>query len=175
MVLVFAESHRGQFKKAALEAVTYGRKSADIMGDECIALTLGPVNDAGVLGTYGAHKVINIADASLSQLDGQVYASVIADVARQHGAKLVVLSHTSTGKAVAGRLAVRLDAGIASGINSLPTVNGGTVSVSKSVFSGKAIAGYELSGTVNVVTLMGNAVRPETMGSPVSIDNQSVT
>ncbi len=175
MVLVFAESHRGQFKKAAFEAVTYGRKSADIMGAECIALTLGPVTDAGVLGTYGAHKVVNITDASLDQLDGQVYASVIADVARQHGAKLVVLCHTSTGKAVAGRVAVRLEAGIASGINSLPSVNGGAVRVSKSVFSGKAIAEYELSGAVNVVTLMGNAVRPETMGSPVSVENQSVT
>ncbi|MCE2823555.1 MAG: electron transfer flavoprotein subunit alpha/FixB family protein, partial [Saprospiraceae bacterium] len=81
----------------------------------------------------------------------------------------------STGKAVAGRVAVRLEAGIASGINSLPSVNGGAVRVSKSVFSGKAIAEYELSGAVNVVTLMGNAVRPETMGSPVSIENQSVT
>jgi electron transfer flavoprotein alpha subunit len=175
MVLVFAESHRGQFKKTALEAVTYGRKSADIMGVQCIALTLGTVNDAGVLGIYGAHKVLHVTDSSLDHLDGQVYASVIAEVARQHGARLVVLSHSSTGKAVAGRLSVRLSAGIASGINSLPTIQGESIRVSKSVFSGKAIAEYELGGDTNVVTLMGNAVRPETLGSPVSVDSQSVT
>ncbi|MEO0007707.1 MAG: electron transfer flavoprotein alpha subunit, partial [Bacteroidota bacterium] len=164
-----------QFKKTALEAVTYGRKSADIMGVQCIALTLGTVNDAGALGNYGAHKVLHVNDSSLDHLDGQVYASVIAEVARQHGARLVVLSHSSTGKAVAGRLSVRLSAGIASGINSLPTIQGESIRVSKSVFSGKAIAEYELGGDINVVTLMGNAVRPETLGSPVSVDSQSVT
>ena len=33
MVLVFAESPRGQFKKTALEAVTYGKKVAELLGD----------------------------------------------------------------------------------------------------------------------------------------------
>lgn len=126
MVLVFAETPNGQIKKAAHEAVTYGAKAAQALGTECVALTLGSnVNNAGSLGANGAKKVLNVADASLNQMDSAVYANVIAQVAKQLGAQLVILSHTSTGKAVAGRLAVRLDAGIVSGVNALPQTNGG--------------------------------------------------
>ena len=81
MVLVFAESPRGQFKKAAFEAVTYGKKTAALLGTECVALTLGPVKDAGDLGRYGAARVINIADASLEHFDSQAYSATIASAA----------------------------------------------------------------------------------------------
>ena len=47
MVLVFAEAPRGHFKKAAFEAITYGKKVADLLGTSCVAVTLGAqVTDA---------------------------------------------------------------------------------------------------------------------------------
>lgn len=175
MVLVFAESPRGQFKKAAFEAVTYGKKAADTLGTTCVAITLGTVKDAGELGRYGASRILNVADAALDQFDNQVYAAVIADAAKSLGAKLVVVSHSSTGKALAGRLAVRLDAGLVSGVNTLPTLNGAAIRVKKSVFSGKAIAEHELSGAVNVVSLMGNAVRPDQSGNAGQVEAFAAT
>ena len=175
MVLVFAETPGGHIKKAAHEAVTYGAKAAQALGTECVALTLGShIADAGSLGANGAKKVLNVADASLNQMDSAVYANVIAQVAKQLGAQLVILSHTSTGKAVAGRLAVRLDAGIVSGVNALPQTSGG-FHVQKSVYSGKAIATYQISSGVKVVTLMGNAIKPETLGSAVAVEAANVT
>ncbi|MBL7827836.1 MAG: electron transfer flavoprotein subunit alpha/FixB family protein [Saprospiraceae bacterium] len=174
MVLVFAESPRGQFKKAAFEAVTYGKKAADILGVSCVAITLGSVKDAGELGKYGASRVLNVSDNAYDHFDSQAYTSAIADIAKQVGAKLVVVSHSSTGKAVAGRLAVRLNGGLVSGANSLPVVSGNGIRVKKSVFSGKAIAEFELSASVNVLSLMGNAVKPEVSGAAVSVENVSV-
>jgi len=173
MVLVFAESPRGNLKKAAFEAVTYGKKVADLLGTSCIALTLGSVKDAGELGRYGASRVLNVADAALSNFDSQVYAAALADIAKSNGASVVILSHTSTGKSVAGRLAVRLNAGLVSGVNGLPTASGGNLRVKKSVFSGKAVAEYEINSAVKVVSLMGNAVKPEAAGSPVPVENVS--
>ena len=170
MVLVFAESPRGNLKKAAFEAVTYGKKVAGALGTDCVALTLGAVKDAGELGRYGASRVLNVADAALNNFDSQTYAAAIADVAKNNGATVIVVSHTSTGKAIAGRLAVRLGAGLVSGVNSLPAVNGSSLSVKKSVFSGKAIAEYETSSAVKVLSLMGNAVKPEATGNPVSVE-----
>lgn len=174
MVLVFAESPRGHFKKAAFEAVTYGKKAADIMGTTCVAITLGTVENAEELGRYGASRILNVADAALNQFDNQVYATIIADAAKSLGAKLVVVSHSSTGKALAGRLAVRLNAGLVSGVNSLPTMNGSAIRVKKSVFSGKAIAEHELNGTMNVVSLMGNAVRPDLSSNAGQVENFAV-
>jgi len=170
MVLVFAESPRGNLKKAALEAVTYGKKVADSLGTDCVALTLGTVKDASELGRYGASRVLNVADAALNNFDSQTYTAAIADVAKSNGATVIIVSHTSTGKAIAGRLAVRLGAGLVSGVNSLPAVNGNSLSVKKSVFSGKAIAEYETSSAVKVLSLMGNAVKPEATGNPVSVE-----
>lgn len=174
MVLVFAESPRGHFKKAAFEAVTYGKKVADLLGTSCAAITLGTVDNAGELGRYGAARVLNVPGDTLNQLDSQVYAAVLADAAKQLNAKVLILSHTSGGKSVAGRLAVRLGAGLVSGVNALPTLNGSNLRVKKSVFSGKAIAEYELTGAVGVLSLMGNAVRPDASGSAVSVETLGI-
>jgi electron transfer flavoprotein alpha subunit len=174
MIFVFAESPRGIIKKAAFEAVTYGKKVADLLGDQCVAITLGSVNGAGELGKYGASKVYNIADASLDQMDSQAYAATLAEAAKSLGASVIILSHTSTGKSIAGRLAVRLNAGLVSGASSLPAANGSALRVKKGVFSGKAIAEFEISSPVKVISLMGNAVKPEVTGSPVAVEPLSI-
>jgi electron transfer flavoprotein alpha subunit len=175
MVLVFAESPRGQFKKAAFEAVTYGKKVGDLLGVPCAAVVLGPdVSGAEELGRYGASRVVHVADAALKHVDSQVYAAVLADTARQLGATVVILSHTSTGRAIAGRVAVRLDAGLVSASNALPEVKGGNLVVRRPVFSGKAIAYYEITSPVKVLSLLGNAVKPDAGGQPATVEALSV-
>lgn len=173
MVLVFAESPRGQFKKAAFEAVTFGKKVADQLGTYCAAIVLGAAQNAGDLGRYGASRVLQVSGDALNNIDSQVYAAVLAAAAKQLNASVVVLSHTSTGKTIAGRLAVRLDAGLVSGVNALPETGGG-FKVKKSVFSGKAIAEYDITSAVKVISLMGNAVRPDASGSPVSVETLDI-
>ncbi len=170
MVLVFAESHAGGFKKNAYEAVTYGRHIANSMGTTCAALSIGSVENAGVLGTYGATNVYNVAAGAF---DSQVYASIIANVAKQLGATVVIVSHSATGKAIVGRVAVRLNAGCVTGVNTLPTVEG-SFRVKKNVVSGKAIAEYEIKSAVKVLSLMGNSLPPAATGSPVAVETLTV-
>jgi electron transfer flavoprotein alpha subunit len=172
-VLVYVESPKGQFKKNGFEAVTYGSKIAAQLGVECYALTLGSVTNGGVLGEYGAKKVFNIADNALNSLDSQVHTQVIARAAQELGASVVILSHTATGKSLAGRLAIRLKAGLVSGANGLPTIGADFV-VTKSVFSGKAIAHYKMIAGVKVISLMGNAVAPEANGSAVVVESLNI-
>ncbi|MFQ5446349.1 MAG: electron transfer flavoprotein subunit alpha/FixB family protein [Saprospiraceae bacterium] len=167
MVLVFAETVKGQFKKAAFEAVTYGCKTAQLLGTDCAVLCLGTVENAGQLGQYGAAKVYLAGDAALDNFDSQVYAAVISAAAEKLGAKVVVLSHTSTGRALLGRIAARLNAGSVAGANALPDTSNG-FTVTKSVYSGKAIATYELRSEVKVLSLMGNEVPPEVAGGDVT-------
>ena len=171
MVLVFAESNKGNFKKAALEAVTYGKKVADMLGTSCQALTLGAVNHAEHLGQYGATAVHNVAD--ITAFDSQVYATIIAEAANKIGATVVIVSNTSTGKAVVGRVAVKLKAGLVSGANKLPT-NDGAFKVRKGVFSGKAIAEFTISSPIKVISLVGNAIPPEITGSDVAVTPLSI-
>jgi electron transfer flavoprotein alpha subunit len=173
MVLVYIESPKGHLKKAAFEAVTFAAKTAKALGTECAALVLGHVEHADELGKYGASKVIQIADPSFAHFDSQVFASAIASVATQIGATVVALGNTSNGKSIAGRLAVKLNAGMVSGANGVPT-NNGAFQVSKSVFSGKAVAHYQVNSAIKVISIMGNALAPEIIGSAVPVTTMTI-
>jgi len=173
MVLVFVENQKGAFKKSAFEVVTYGNKIAASMGTECAALVFGSVNDAGSLGVYGASKVYQIENDTLNHFDSQVHSNVIAQAAEKLGAKVVVMSHSSTGKSLLGRVAVRLNAGSVAGVNSVPTVDGG-FKVRKNVFSGKAISEYQINTDVKVLSLMGNSLQPESTGAAAEVASLEV-
>ncbi len=169
-VLVYAESPKGQIKKGALEAVSYASKVAKLMGVDCQALTLGTIEDAGVLGQYGANKVYNVTSDHLANFDSQVYSSVIAGAAEKLGASVVIVAHSATGKSILGRLAVKLKAGSVAGVNTLPDLTDG-FTVGKNVFSGKAMAHFKISSAVKVLSLMGNAMAPEMQGEKVAVES----
>lgn len=156
-VLIFVDQSEGHIKKASFEALTYGVKVAEQLGTTAEALVLGSVSDdLASLGKYGVKKVHQVNNASLNQLDAQVYAKVIAEAATQSGATVVVFSHNQTGKAVAARVAVRLKAGLVAGACALPDTGNGFV-VRKTVFSGKAFANVSITSAVKVISLNPNS------------------
>ena len=174
MVIVFAENQNGQFKKTAFEAVTYGYKTAQLMGAECIALVLGSVQTAGELGKYGASKVYQVADAQLDEFDSQMQTAVIAEAVKALNGQVLVMTHSANGKALLGRLAVRLNAGSVAGAIAVPTVDG-AFKVKKTVFSGKAIAEYQVNTDIKLISIIGNSIPPEEFGEPTSTEALSVS
>jgi len=171
MVLVYINSPEGKLKKSAFEAVTYGYKAAQSLDTEVVALTIGNTDNAGILGQYGAVKVLNIAGAE--NFDSGTYAAIIADAAQQVGANIVVMPDDSTGKALLGRVAVRMDAGAVSGVKTLPDTSAGFV-VKKNVFSGKAIVDYNITSDRKVLSIAGNTFPPEVVGSDVAVETPSI-
>ncbi len=174
MVLVFAEHQNGQFKKAAFEAVTYGYKTAQQMGVECAAIVLGTAEGAGELGVYGASTVYQVNEEQLNQLDSQVYTAVLGEAVNQLGAQVVIMTHTSTGKSILGRLSARLSAGSVSGAKEVPNVEGG-FTVKKNVYSGKAIATVAIKSDIKLISVMGNSLQPEKVGEAVSTEELNLT
>ncbi len=174
MVLVFAEHLNGKFKKTAFEAVTYGYRTASLMGTECAAIVLGTAEGAEELGGYGASKVYQLSDKSLDQVDSQVYAAVLAQAVEQIGAKVVVMPHTSTGKSVMGRLSARLSAGSVSGAKEVPTMEGG-FKVKKNVYSGKAVATVLIKSEIKLISVMGNSLQPEKVREAASVEELSLS
>jgi len=158
MVLVFAEHQKGQFKKAAFEAVYYGSQTAKALGSDCAALVLGEAEGLSDLGNYGASKVYQVANASLNQFDSQLYTHAIAQAVEQLGATVLIVNHSSTGKSLLGRLAAKFNAGSVSGANAVPTLDGDRFLVQKLVYSGKAIATYEIKSDLKLLSLMGNSI-----------------
>lgn len=156
-VLIFVDHIDGHIKKASHEALSYGAKIAEQTGTTAEAVILGSVNeDLAALGQHGIKKVHQVQNDNLKQFDSQVYAKVMAQVAKQTGAKIVVFSNNSSGKALAPRVAVRLKAGLVAGATALPDTAAGFV-VRKNVFSGKAFASVAINSDIKVISLNVNA------------------
>ncbi|MGN6402333.1 MAG: electron transfer flavoprotein subunit alpha/FixB family protein [Flavisolibacter sp.] len=156
-VLIFVDHADGQIKKASHEALSYGAKIAEQTGTTAEAVVLGSVNeDLAALGKHGVKKIHQVQNDNLNQFDSQVYTKVIAQVAEQTGAKVIIFSNNSSGKALAPRVAVRLKAGLAAGATALPDTSNG-FTVRKNVFSGKAFANVAINTDVKVISLNVNA------------------
>ncbi len=171
MVLIVADHQDGKLKKTALEAATFGKHAADALGVACKALVIGKVDNAADLGVAGASEVLQVE--SVESFDDQVYSSIIAQVAEANGARLVILNHSSTGKALLGRVAVKLQASSASSVQQLD-LDGGSLIATRPAYSGKAIEKVKLLSETSVITMMPNAVQPDTGGSPAAVTAANV-
>lgn len=163
-VLIYVEPSEGVVKKTSLEALCYGVKVAELLGETAEALVLGEVkSDLSALGAYGVRKVHHAQGEAYVGLDAGVFAAAIAKAAEKTGAGIVVLSNTLTGKAVAPRLSVRLKAGLVAGAAALPVLSNG-FTVRRNVFSGKAYANVSILTQVKILSLQPNSF-PVTAGA----------
>lgn len=158
-VIIFADQSEGHIKKAAEEALSYGAALAHALQTTATALVLGPVSqdDAAQLGKYGVSKVLLGSSDAFTHLDGQVFASAVAQAVAQEGAQVIVFPHNPDGKAIAPRVAARLKAGLVAGAIDLPDLSGGGFVVRKNVFSGKALAYVSITSAVKVISLNPNS------------------
>lgn len=171
-VLVYTENTDGKFKKSVYEVVSYAKAVADSLNTSLTALSIGNVDQAELtaLGNYGASKVLHVASDQLKQFVNQAYASVIAQVADQVGADVVVISNSFSGKGLAPRVAAKLGAGLADGAVELPQVDGGKLTVKKTAFSGKAFAIAELTSAKKVIALNPNSFEVRETGGSASVE-----
>ena len=167
-VLIIIESTEGKLNKGAFEICTYGHKTAQVLGGDCNALILGHAENASDVGLYGVKNAYQI---SVGDFDSKVYTQIIASAATKLNADTIIFRHNSTAKNVAGRLAIRLEAGLVSGAKSVPQLTANGLSVDKSVYSGKAIATYEIGSTQKIITVMGNTIQPEIIGAKISLSS----
>lgn len=175
-VLIYAENADGKFKKSIFEAVSYARAIADKNNTTLTALSIGDVSagELALLAKYGADKVLNVANAQLKNFVNQAYASVIAEAAKKQNADVVVLSNSFSGRGLAPRIAVKLEAGVVDGAVALPEQAGGKFTVKKTAFSGKAFAIVELTSANKVIALVPNSYKVVEANKPAQIEDFSV-
>jgi electron transfer flavoprotein alpha subunit len=156
-ILAFAEQRDNKFKKTAYEVVTAAKKLADSSGAEVVSVVVGDKVKAiaPTLGSYGAARVIAVTDPKLPQYSTTAYAAIVADVARKEGADVVLFSATAMGKDLAPRVAVKLDAGLASDCTALRVENSELLAT-RPVYAGKALIDVRMTSKCKVFTLRPN-------------------
>lgn len=173
-VLVYTEHAEGKFKKSSFEVVSYGTAIAQQLGTNLVAISIGNVSsdELNKLANYGASKILSVSEDAYKSFVNQAYGAVIAQAAQKENANVVVLSASFSGKGLAPRVAVKLNAAYVDGAVSLPDTTNGFM-VRKGAFSGKAFADVSISSENKVIALMPNAYK--VVENPQSINIESFT
>ena len=167
-VLLFAENSQGEFKKATLEAASYAYALAQSMGVSLAAVSIGQVQEDELkkLGNYGVTTVYQASSDQLNSFVNTAYAAVISHIAKKMDAQAVVMAQTYSGRAIAPRVAVKLEAAPISG--AITVLDPSQQFQSKRMaYSGKGVQETKANKDRIVVTVMTNSVG--VTENPVSI------
>ena len=154
-VLVFADASEGKFKKTAFEVVSYGKKVAELLSTTIVAVTVNAENPSE-LATYGAEKIINIANDKLKMFNAKAYASVLKQVAEKENSTIVIIDSGANGLYVSPLVAANLEAGYASNVVALPSSTN-PLTVKRKAFSSKGFNNTEIKTAKAVIGLAKNS------------------
>lgn len=157
-VVVFCEYSEDGFKKFTLEAMTYGRKVAESMNLELIAVVNHTGFDQKILKNYGFRKAVTYD--SIPAGDSLATAQIVSEIVRNIDGRVVIIPFNSTGKNMAGQVAVYCEAGVATSVNGLP-ISVDPVVVPITVFAGKATADVRIEAQKAVLGIQSNSIEPE--------------
>ncbi|MGI8456603.1 MAG: electron transfer flavoprotein subunit alpha/FixB family protein [Propionibacteriaceae bacterium] len=171
-VVVVVEHTDGVVSTPTLELLTLARR----LGDP-VAVVLG--GDAAPLAerlaAYGATRVIAVEDPALHEFlvapQAEVLAAIVADVAPA----AVLMVSAPEGKEIAGRLAVRISAGLVTDAVDVAAGEHGP-EFAKAVFAGGFVTRVRVTHGVPVVTVKPNSCAPEAAAVAAGvIEQRSVT
>lgn len=154
-VLVYTESENGKFKKTALEVASYAKAVADQMGTSVTAIAFN-ASDVSALGNHGVDNVLKVTNSQLESFNAKVYASAIAQAAKNEGAQVVVVSSSADSKYLAPLLAIELQAGYASNVVEAPS-SVSPFTVKRTAFTNKAFNSTTINTDVKLVGVSKNA------------------
>jgi electron transfer flavoprotein alpha subunit len=138
-IWVFAEVKEGNVRKITFELLSQGKKMAEKLGEELVAVLLGSGVESltGRLAEY-ADKVYWADDPALSQYTTDAYATVLANILKEHQPSIFLCGATIMGKDLSPRVATRLQTGLATDCTALAINDSGLLVAKRPVYAGKA-------------------------------------
>ncbi len=167
-VLVWAELADAHPTRPTLELLTLARR----VGTP-VAVVLGEAGAEGLaeLAASGAARVLTVDDPAFAAFLVAPKAEALAQVAAAVGPALVLIGSSSEGKEVAGRLAIKLNAGLVTDAVDLDAEGVTT----QSVFAGSYTVAVRGTTDCLVVTVKPNSVTPESAPTQAEPEPFAVT
>jgi electron transfer flavoprotein alpha subunit len=156
--LVFIDNPGAALKKSNLELLTLARK----LGETAVAFN-GELTD-DVAATLGAYGVTTIYQPSVDDLADYLVApkaAYLAAAVATSGATAVLLENSPEGKEIAGRLGIKLNAGVITDVVGLDADR----TAHKSVLAGSYNTTAKATTAVAVLSVKANIVEPEPAGT----------
>ncbi len=167
LVLIDSADHADDtVAKPALELLTLARR----VGTP-VAVVLGAPSPSVVekLGAYGAGAILSADDESVASSVSAGVVALLASLASSRDVAAVLLASNAASKEIAGRLAVRLDAGVLTDAVDV-TSSGGEIVVEQSVFGGSTVVHAKATRGAPIITVRPNSVTPEESAASPSVE-----
>jgi electron transfer flavoprotein alpha subunit len=165
-ILAYLETIDGTLKKTAFEAITAAKGLGDVIG-----VLVGSA-DAAPAGVYGLTDCIVAQHDALAKQSTSAIAATLAQIATSENADVIILPASSTGKEIAARLAVKLEAGYVPDATSVQA-NGTDLIATHPVYAGKARASIKITTAKKVVSIRPNVFTPKKADAPASVTTRT--
>lgn len=169
--LVIAEAKNGELRNVSFESIGAAKQLAD--GGEVVAVLAGDaIKDlAKELFAYGADRVIAVENDALKHYTTDGYKQALLQVFDKESPDAVVLGHTSIGKDISPRLAVKMDAALFSDVVGIEGDQ-----FTRPIYSGKAFEKRTTENEKVIVTIRPNniAALEKNEGSTGEVETLSV-
>ena len=174
-VFAIAEQRDGELRKVSFEAVSEGRRIADGLGNELTAVVLGAGIEslAEQLKKYGPDKIWIADDPALADYTTDAYTNILSDLIRSADPAVIIIGASAQGKDLAGRLAARLDAGVAMDCVTIKLDNG-SLTYTRPMFGGKILADVVIEGAPQIVAIRPNVMDISEAAKDSAIDKPAV-
>lgn len=158
-VLVITEHIEGRFRKCAFEAVSEGKRIANLLGRELTAAVLGVEleNMAMQLGRFGADKILVLDNQALKEYTTDAYTNVLAAIISEENPAAIVMSASTQGKDLSARLSARINSPL--GMDCLAVrFECDRIIVTRAIYGGQVLSEVALEGRWPIIALRPNAI-----------------
>ncbi len=165
-LLIVAEQRDNQLKKVTLSAITFAKKEG--FSFDIIILGSSVESVAKELSEYGAKRVLYSSSPLFENFIAKTYAEAIHEVVVKNDYEYIVSTSTTTGKDFLPRVAVKLNAGMASDIIGAEK-DGDSLLFKRPIWAGAAVALTEITTPYKVISVRVSAYPPaeKTTISPI--------
>jgi electron transfer flavoprotein alpha subunit len=109
MILIVAEHKDGALRKSSFELASAAKTLAEGLGSEVAGLVIGDAGAAEAMAKL-VPRVYSVTGDELTSFRAESYTTVVSHVAKEKGAKAVLIAASRSGLSYSPRVALRLDA-----------------------------------------------------------------
>ena len=174
-VFAITEQRDAELRKVSFEAVSEGRRLADGLGTDLTAVILGSGVEgfADQLKKYGPDKILVADDPALADYTTDAYTNVLTELIHASDPAVIIMGASAQGKDLAGRLAARLDAGVAMDCVGIK-IDNGKLTYTRPMFGGKILADVEIEGNPQIVAIRPNVMNVNEVSKNCAIEKPAV-
>lgn len=161
-VWVVAEQDEGKLKSVSLELLGEGKRLAEKLGEELVAVLIG----SGVadlvrsLGAHGADKVYLIENEGLRHYMTDTYTDVLSGLINREKPSIVLFGATVNGRDLAPRVAARIRAGLTADCTGLAIDDQRRLIQTRPAFGGNVMASIISHTRPQMATVRPRVMKP---------------